>query len=424
MKLKRIEIKNFKSLKDCSIDLSNINIVIGPNGAGKSNFIEVFTLLKKIYADHNYNPFEEWWSYDNVVWNKDESLNINLKLYFDYYGYEIIFETEFSGKGGFFHFLKEVIEIKEILTITKVGSNFSLEYNDNFFKNTSKLQNKELKNKIRKFQEIVLPSFSQQYSILHFSYSSKDLIEKDNNVVISILNVSSHKNPIYLMTPIISKDNIKKDKESLSHIWRKLINFFQSPIINNIDFRALKEPFRASKVKVIDNSAKNLGNVIYNLFLEQNGIPELIQFFIEQIFPNQKISFELTQDGRILLKVKQGSEEFFSPSISQGFYKCLVLATLIELNPPIIIIDEIENSLYAKVLNLFIDIIRERKIQLIITTHSPYLIDIIDPKNIIIIKMTESGSLFSKIKNPQKIKEELNRLQVTLSEKWLFGMLE
>ena len=46
--LNRIYIKGFKSIKECEIELSNINVFIGSNGAGKSNFISIFELLKKI----------------------------------------------------------------------------------------------------------------------------------------------------------------------------------------------------------------------------------------------------------------------------------------------------------------------------------------------------------------------------------------
>ncbi len=44
--LKKIEIQGYKSIKNLSIELKNINILIGANGAGKSNFISFFKLLR------------------------------------------------------------------------------------------------------------------------------------------------------------------------------------------------------------------------------------------------------------------------------------------------------------------------------------------------------------------------------------------
>ena len=44
--LSRIVIKGYKSIKNCDLQLNNINVLIGSNGAGKSNFISVFLLLQ------------------------------------------------------------------------------------------------------------------------------------------------------------------------------------------------------------------------------------------------------------------------------------------------------------------------------------------------------------------------------------------
>ena len=48
--LSRIVIKGFKSIKECDLELNNINVLIGSNGAGKSNFISVFEMLQKIFV--------------------------------------------------------------------------------------------------------------------------------------------------------------------------------------------------------------------------------------------------------------------------------------------------------------------------------------------------------------------------------------
>lgn len=48
--LNRIVINGFKSIKDCDLELSNINVLIGANGAGKSNFISGFEMLQSILA--------------------------------------------------------------------------------------------------------------------------------------------------------------------------------------------------------------------------------------------------------------------------------------------------------------------------------------------------------------------------------------
>ena len=48
--LKKIRIKGFRSIRDASVDLGNINILIGPNGSGKSNFLSAFAFVRRVVS--------------------------------------------------------------------------------------------------------------------------------------------------------------------------------------------------------------------------------------------------------------------------------------------------------------------------------------------------------------------------------------
>ena len=48
VRLKKVMIRGFRSIKDCTIDLGSINVLIGPNGSGKSNFISALFFLQNI----------------------------------------------------------------------------------------------------------------------------------------------------------------------------------------------------------------------------------------------------------------------------------------------------------------------------------------------------------------------------------------
>jgi len=48
--LTRIVIRGFKSIKECDIELRNMNVLVGANGAGKSNFISIFEMLGRVLA--------------------------------------------------------------------------------------------------------------------------------------------------------------------------------------------------------------------------------------------------------------------------------------------------------------------------------------------------------------------------------------
>ncbi|EJB8495361.1 DUF3696 domain-containing protein [Acinetobacter baumannii] len=53
--LERIAVKNFKSLKDIDVEISNLNIFSGVNGSGKSSLIQVLLMIKSIKRKKNYS---------------------------------------------------------------------------------------------------------------------------------------------------------------------------------------------------------------------------------------------------------------------------------------------------------------------------------------------------------------------------------
>lgn len=56
MRLDRIEVTGFKSIRELKLDLRPLNVLIGVNGSGKSNFIALFRLLNKM-VEGNFQVF-------------------------------------------------------------------------------------------------------------------------------------------------------------------------------------------------------------------------------------------------------------------------------------------------------------------------------------------------------------------------------
>ncbi len=53
--LEKLTIKNFKSIREQTLELERLNIFIGANGAGKSNLIQVFRFLREIQQQNLAN---------------------------------------------------------------------------------------------------------------------------------------------------------------------------------------------------------------------------------------------------------------------------------------------------------------------------------------------------------------------------------
>ena len=158
----------------------------------------------------------------------------------------------------------------------------------------------------------------------------------------------------------------------------------------------------AGPQKHLNVHGDNLGNVVQ--FMEREH-PERFQSILKEIARSipgiDRIETERTADGRLLLKFNdQGFQDpFYAQQMSDGTLK--VFAYLLLLNdptpPPFLCIEEPENGLYHKLLETLAHEFREHAIrknngsQIFITTHQPYLVDALDPKEVWILEKGADG---------------------------------
>jgi len=409
MELKEIYIENFKSFKSCKVELEKFNVVVGKNMSGKTNLIEFFKLLRKIYGENTYvenvgNPFIEWWGYNNVVFMHNENLTIKFSLKFKDKANDkekfIVYEGEITGAHGNFKIIKDAIDTGEY-KIVKEGGKINIIQHD--LSGTTNF--------------ILEGSFARPSRLIR--------VVGEDDVV--------YKPIIRFMKEDFKRFIFSEFPESLFEevvpYFDKILNFIKNTIIlKDINAVEISAPLNLSKNVVLAENGKNLANVLHTLMLQNGEIPKGIRTSLSYIFPDVSVFVALTEDGRIFIKVRENDLELLPPSISTGFFKFLTLITAIELKPALIVIDEIENSLYAKAIEFLIDELKNSKSQVIITTHSPVVVDLVYPeiKDLIVVKKENHESVFEKLQKEEeeKIKKELSEEGITLSEKWLYGRIK
>jgi predicted ATPase len=81
--LERLKIKNFKSIRDQTLDLSRLNVFIGGNGSGKSNLIGVFHFLNRVVAGDLQNYTGETGGADSILhFGRKRSPSLSVELEF------------------------------------------------------------------------------------------------------------------------------------------------------------------------------------------------------------------------------------------------------------------------------------------------------------------------------------------------------
>jgi predicted ATPase len=152
----------------------------------------------------------------------------------------------------------------------------------------------------------------------------------------------------------------------------------------------------------LDREGSNIGNVLQYYQRQYPKQFEAILSRIAKAIPGlRRITPEPSRDNRLLLKFdEQGySDPFFQGSMSDGTLKMLAYAVLLE-DPqprPFIGIEEPENGLYVRLVerlaSQFVGKTAKESLatQMLVTTHSPYFVDTLQPEQVWLIKKGEDG---------------------------------
>ena len=165
-------------------------------------------------------------------------------------------------------------------------------------------------------------------------------------------------------------------------------------------------PF-AGPQKHLNTRGDNLGNVVQFMKREhRQRFNTILKKIADKIPGINQIDTEETNDGRLLLKFndKGFQDPFYAQQMSDGTLKLFAYLLMLEdpTPPPFLCIEEPENGLYHKLLEILATEFREHATglkggsQVFVTTHQPYFVNALDPKEVWILEKGEDG--FSKIR--------------------------
>jgi predicted ATPase len=187
--------------------------------------------------------------------------------------------------------------------------------------------------------------------------------------------------------------------------------------------------------KHLDRTGENLGNVVQ--YLERNH-PERFEHILGKISTRipgiQKITHERSPDGRLLLQFNElgYQDPFYQQSMSDGTLKMFAYLLLLEdPDPPSFIgIEEPENGLYHKLLDELAREFRahaersQGRIQILLTTHSPYFVDALRPEQVWLMQKDDQGYTSAKRTSDMPTITELEQEGIPLGSLWYSNHFE
>jgi len=395
--IQSIQIKNFKSIVDLSLDLGTFNVLIGENGCGKSNILEAVAFGAASSADKlDYeflgsrgiritNPEFMFSAFTNG--RKKKSIAINFTTKEKHYNFDLVNDSNNLKKWT--NRNKE-IGLKNIERLVKT----IFLKDDETNKEKALVELNKGKDDLLKISEI-MKQYKNEFDLKEFIANIYPIIHEKT-----------------FSNPDISNYVIYSPEQSSLRIFEETTQIYPLGIKGEGLFQYLKE------LVISKGNKKTLNDIKQNLILldwyESFDIPE-------NLMQNE---FSLKIKDKYLNKNLQ---YFDQRSTNEGFLYLLFYSTLFisKTTPTFFAIDNIDASLNPKLCmqltkNLAA-LAKKNKKQVIITTQNPAILDGLnlgdDGQRLFVIRRNEEGHT-----KANRIEFKPNR-KMKLSEVWTNGFI-
>lgn len=394
--INKIEIKNFKSIVDLKMDLGRINVIIGANGCGKTNILESFAFASAASQKKLDNEY---------------LLARGIRIpgpQFVIPAFEDLEETEYD---------KIAISIFEGVSIRDIEVKFN--------KDSKKWEDASIVDVDRSIIELLnnlLDIYAKQKGLGKIEYRDKDS-EHVKGFLIEVLQKA-----ISDKFPDFNPDMIPKLFDALYN--NKSLPTF---LIFSPDEIVLREQNTESPIKPLGIHGEGLFSFLKeqmnnekSLFEKLNEGLNLLDWFDGLDVPKDLLSNE----AKLLIGdryLKESLHFFDQRSTNEGFLYLLFYLTLFNSKetPSFFAVDNIEASfnpkLCMRLIRLLIELAKENDKQVILTTHSPFVLDALDLKDdeqrLFVARRDIDG-----LTRATRIKHKAERTK-KLSEVWMNGYI-
>lgn len=353
-------LQNFKAVRDSGeVKFGPLTVFIGNNGSGKSSLIEGLETFRDIVLDGVDSAMGRWRGFE-YVWNRavkhtpvhvgDARAGLSHPMSFRIY----------LVRGD------ERVSAEQRINLGKEGNRLFIEYEESFRRGKRGAERLERHADGRQF----LYSAAAQGLV-----EGSPLLEDGRSMLREVANLSS-----------------------FLERWQFL------KLIPDAMGQPIPQQRATSRVRLATNGA-NVAEYLNEIRDRDlgafNGILEALRYVLPFATDLQAtLTSEL--ERAFYLKLKEKDFEVPGWLLSTGTLRILaLLACLRHPDPPsVLVVEEIENGLDPRTLHLLVEEIRaaleQGSTQIIATTHSPYLLDLLDLSHVVVVERTEGQPTFTR----------------------------
>lgn len=370
--LQTFRLRNFKAVRDSGVvKFSPLTVFIGNNGSGKSSLIEGLETFQSIVVDGLDEAMNRWRGFENVL--NSVNLREELKRKEEGNRRRLVNQVEVTLEHQMqFDFVCKLFRASMSIGIKPETEELAILSEAFFINSRSYIQDGKRQ-----------------------TAWSANLITRDAEGLETDHHLADH----------ISKDLIKPMKFALDQsIFVHQGGYFpQSWQFLNLSPELMMEPRaakRTGRAYRLLKDGSNIADFLNDILKEDSTVFETIVETLRYVLPYAKdVQTVLTSELGRQRFIQLSEQDFKVPSwlLSTGTLRVLaLLAVLRHPNPPpLLCIEEIENGLDPRTLNLIVEEIQRAtqsgKTQVVCTTHSPYFLDLVPLSSIIVVERDDSG---------------------------------
>lgn len=350
-KLREFTIAGYKSIREQTVELRDINILIGANGAGKSNFVSAFRLLHDIIADQLAVHVARQGGANKLLhFGRRVTAQMTFKLNFEPNGYELVLAPTvsdtlyFMSESAWFH-----------------GSGHNTPYEVPFGAGHT---------------EAKLPEAAQRGRV------AKHVFESIKSWRVFHFHDTSESAPPKQKQQLNDNQSFRGDAQNLAAFLYRMREQGKQSLTDTPLARLASKPFLASYKQVVA------------------AVRGVAPFFDDFVLEPDPVRLDMIQ----LAWKEKGSDEYFGANaLSDGTLRFICLATLLlqpaHLLPTAILIDEPELGLHPFAIQQLAAMIRAAatRTQIIVSTQSVTLMNQFAPEDVIVVGRENGASTFRRI---------------------------
>lgn len=426
MRIDKVYIKNYKNLKEFTIDLDEKEmktVLLGQNASGKSNFIEALVLIFK-YLDLSTDTKREAPSFDyNIIYKIKES---KVDITYDEGNYKILVNGEKQTFKSFFSDTgKSDYQPKYVFTYY---SGLSNKLKEHFWDHQKKFYDKIINDDFKEeeldtLRKLFYVQLVHSYFVLlaYFTHEEEESIEFLRNV----LHIEDIESILFVLKmPGWAKNRIKENPDDIFWTAKGLVR----PFLDKLWDLSLAPIYHHQDVR-IDFDDYDPQEQLYLFLKGKDKLKELANTYTSNtaLFKALESTYisKLISEVRIKVKKKNVDGSITFKELSEGEQQLLTVLGLLKFTKDedsLILLDEPDTHLnplwkwrYLEFLDKVVD--RPASTQIILNTHDPLVIGSLKKEEVRIFRLSENGL---EIEAPSIDPRSMDIVSILRSE--LFGL--